>query len=166
MSTLVEGDIGRRALLDIVTPAAQTVDSAAVTGHRKKQKFRLKKRPHDEAPPTVDVPPRPTHITIVERLSSESVSVCWSDARLGRYSDQTWRLGRARIDSLCLLTGRRIRYGDKIFRPRTQQGYLSPEYNRMILACVVDDFVAPACQQIDTHWAQPSVAQPSSRLRS
>ncbi|HEX7908005.1 MAG TPA: DUF3331 domain-containing protein [Paraburkholderia sp.] len=83
--------------------------------------------------------PIPARISI-ERLSSEAVSVCWSDARLGRCSEQIWRLGRARIDSYCLLTGRRIRYGDKVFRPRTQRGYPSPEYNRMILACVLNDF--------------------------
>jgi hypothetical protein len=140
MGTLAEEDVGRRALLDILTPVAHASESATDTARRKKQRFRLKKRRlREERAPEVDVEPRPTHISVVERLSSETVSVCWSDARMGRYSEQTWRLGRARTESYCLLTGRQIRYGDRIFRPRTEQGYLTPDHNRMILACAVDD---------------------------
>lgn len=93
--------------------------------------------------------PVPARISI-ERLSSDAVSVCWSDARLGRCSEQTWRLGRARIESYCLLTGRRIRYGDKVFRPRLQQGFPSPEHNRMILACVLNDF---CCTDVSSRQA-------------
>lgn len=146
MTTLAEEDIGRRALLDILIPVEHAPDSSTGTARRKKQRFRLKKRRlREEGAPAVDVEPRPTHISVVERLSSETVSVCWSDARFGRYSEQIWRLGRARSDSFCLLTGRQIRYGDKIFRPRTQQGYLTPDHNRMILACAVDDLYCTEC---------------------
>ncbi|MPW24029.1 DUF3331 domain-containing protein [Paraburkholderia sp. CNPSo 3157] len=140
MTTLSEEDIGRRALLDILVPVAHASDSATDTARRKKQRFRLKKRRlREEGTSEVDAEPRPTRISVVERLSSETVSVCWSDARMGRYAEQIWRLGRARTDSFCLLTGRQIRYGDRIFRPRTEQGYLTVDHNRMILACAVDD---------------------------
>lgn len=92
----------------------------------------------------------PTSIHIVERMSSETVSVCWSDARFGRYSEQRWREGRANIESFCLLTGRRIQYGDKVFRPLTPQGRPSPRCNRMILACVVDDVIGLAGRMHET----------------
>ncbi|WP_369122649.1 DUF3331 domain-containing protein [Paraburkholderia piptadeniae] len=96
MGTLAEEDIGRRALLDILIPNAHTPDSATGTARGKKQRFRLKKRRmREERAPEVDAEPRPTCISVVERLSSETVSVCWSDARMGRYSEQVWRLGRA-----------------------------------------------------------------------
>ena len=145
MTAFAEEDVGLRALLDILAPAAHAADPATGTVRRKKQRFCLKKRRlREEGVPEVEAEPRPTSISIVERLSSETVSVCWSDARMGRYSEQIWRLGRARTDSFCMLTGRPIRYGDRIFRPRTQQGYLTSDHNRMILACAVDDLCCSA----------------------
>ncbi|MFP3646030.1 DUF3331 domain-containing protein [Paraburkholderia sp. SIMBA_054] len=140
MDALVEDEIGRRALLDILTSVAHTPDSKTGIERRKKRRFYLKKRRlREDSVSAVDPQPRPTHISVIERLSSETVSVCWSDARMGHYSDQVWRLGRARADSFCLLTGRQIRYGDSIFRPRAERGYLMTDHSRMILAWAVDE---------------------------
>ncbi|WP_090869618.1 DUF3331 domain-containing protein [Paraburkholderia diazotrophica] len=135
-----EDNIVRRALIALLAPKpfASEAEATANTCIRKK-KYRRSSRAASTFEPVV-AEPIPARFSIVEWLSSETVSVSWSDATLGRYSGQTWRLGRARIESYCLLTGRRIRNGDKVFRPLTQQGYLSSEYNRMILACVVNDF--------------------------
>lgn len=144
MTMFVEEDIGRRALLDILTSVAQTPHSnAGAPPRKKKQRFRPKKRLRDEdAAPSVEAEPQPTCVSIVERLSSETVSVCWSDARMGHCSEQTWRLGRSRIEAFCALTGERIRYGDRIFRPRTQRGCGCPGQGRMILACAVDELMS------------------------
>ncbi|MPW21968.1 DUF3331 domain-containing protein [Paraburkholderia sp. CNPSo 3157] len=133
-----EDNIVRRALIALLAPKPFVSEATANTYIRKK-KYRRSGRAATTTCEPVVVEPVPARFSIVERLSSETVSVSWSDATLGRYSGQTWRLGRARMDSYCLLTGRRIRSGDKVFRPLTQQGNLSPEYNRMILACVVND---------------------------
>ncbi|MEM5438765.1 DUF3331 domain-containing protein [Paraburkholderia diazotrophica] len=133
-----EDNIVRRALIALLTPKPFASEATANTCIRNK-KYRRSGRAATGTFDPVVAEPVPARISIVEWLSSETVSVSWSDPTLGRYSGQTWRLGRARNDSYCVLTGRRIRLGDKVFRPLTQQGYLSPEYNRMILACVVND---------------------------
>ncbi|MEM5387358.1 DUF3331 domain-containing protein [Paraburkholderia phymatum] len=133
-----EDNIVRRALIALLAPKPFASEATANTCVRNK-KYRRSGRAATRAFEPVVAEAVPARFSIVERLSSETVSVCWSDATLGHYSGQTWRLGRARIDSYCLLTGRRIRYGDKVFRPLTQQGNLSPECNRMILAYVVND---------------------------
>ncbi|MEX3937632.1 DUF3331 domain-containing protein [Paraburkholderia phymatum] len=138
-----EDNIVRRALIALLAPNAFASGVTANTDIRKK-KYRRSGRAATRTFEPVVAEPVPARVSIVERLTSQTLSVCWSDATLGRYSEQTWRLGRARIDSYCLLTGRRIRYGDQVFRPLTQQRYLSPEYNRMILACVVNDFCRTA----------------------
>lgn len=139
MTKPTKEDIGRRALLDVLTPSAQTQLSPTGIGRRKMKRFRSNKRLHDEAVSSAEAVSRPTCIAIVERPSSETVSVCWSDATMGRYSEQIWRLGRARTSSLCLLSGRVIRYGDEVYRSPAQQGCLSVDQDRMILACAVDE---------------------------
>jgi hypothetical protein len=142
MATLVEEDIVQRALLDILDPPTQTPESSTGVQHREKKKYRLKKRLLGQGLPAANAVPRSIRISVVERLSSETVSVCWSDATMGRCSEQTWRLGRARTNSFCLVTGSQIRYGDEIFRPRIQQGDLSAAHDRMILAWVVHVFIS------------------------
>ena len=136
-----EDNIVRRALIALLEPKPVAWEAEATANTRiSTRKYRQSDCAATGALEPVAAAVVPVRISIVERLSSETVSVCWSDATLGRYAEQTWRLGRARIDSHCLLTGRRIRYGDHVFRPRKPQGYLNPEHNRMILACVVNDF--------------------------
>ncbi|SIT45964.1 conserved hypothetical protein [Paraburkholderia piptadeniae] len=135
-----EDNIVRRALIALLAPKPFASEAETTSNtHIRKKKYRQSGRAATRTCEPVVAEPVPARISIVERLSSETVSVFWSDATLGR-SEQAWRLGRARIDSYCLLTGKRIRYGDKVFRPLTHQGSLAHEYNRMILACVVNDF--------------------------
>ncbi|WP_250516505.1 DUF3331 domain-containing protein [Caballeronia sp. INDeC2] len=92
---------------------------------------------NDDAP-AINADARVTCISIVERTSSQTVTVCWSDARMGHFAEQVWRLGRACADSFCVLTGKQIAYGDKIFRPRVWRG-VAPDEDCMILACAVDE---------------------------
>jgi hypothetical protein len=81
----------------------------------------------------------PTRFQIVERLSRETLSVYWSDARTGRYADQLWRLGRARIRSFCVLTGVPIQVGDLVYRPKSQSTGSPANRDFMILADMVHD---------------------------
>ena len=81
----------------------------------------------------------PTRFQIVERLSRETLSVYWSDARTGLYADQLWRLGRARIRSFCVLTGVPIQVGDLVYRPKSQSSGSPANRDFMILADMVHD---------------------------
>jgi hypothetical protein len=81
----------------------------------------------------------PTRFQIVERLSRETLSVYWSDARTGLYADQLWRLGRARIRSFCVLTGAPIQVGDLVYRPKSQNKGSPANRDFMILADMVHD---------------------------
>ncbi|MFM0240419.1 DUF3331 domain-containing protein [Paraburkholderia phytofirmans] len=81
----------------------------------------------------------PSRFQIVERLSRETLSVYWSDARTGLYADQRWRLCRARIRSFCVLTGVPIQIGDLVYRPKSQSTGSPANRDFMILADMVRD---------------------------
>ncbi|SOE80610.1 protein of unknown function [Caballeronia arationis] len=81
----------------------------------------------------------PTRFQIVERLSRETLSVYWSDARTGLYADQLWRLGRSRIRSFCVLTGVAIQVGDLVYRPKSHSTGNPANRDFMILAGMVHD---------------------------
>jgi hypothetical protein len=139
MSAPAEEDIGQRALLSILAPAAHPIDSVSRPARRNKQRYRFKRdRVRSDAPPVINADARLTCVSIVERTSSQTVTVCWSDARMGHFAEQIWCLGRSCVDSFCVLTGKQILYGDKIFRPRIWRG-AAPDEEHMILACAVDD---------------------------
>jgi hypothetical protein len=60
-------------------------------------------------------------ITILERISTRSALISWSDARFGRLGAQVWTAGRARAAGACALSGRMIRRGDAVYTPRKTQ---------------------------------------------
>jgi hypothetical protein len=136
MAILTEEEVVRRTLLDVLGHVPQTSNGEHSTEHKKKKKFRFKKSKPSEISRTSYVEPPILRFSIVDRPSSLTVSVCWSDPRYGRHDEQTWRLGRARFESCCLLTGGAIQHGDQIFRPRTRRG-VHAESDRMILASAV-----------------------------
>ena len=79
----------------------------------------------------------PFRFQIVERVSRETISVYWSDARTGLYADQLWKLGRARIRSFCVLSGVLIQIGDVVYRPKSQSTGGPANRDFMILADMV-----------------------------
>jgi hypothetical protein len=137
MNCPVEEDIVRRALVGVLMPAPLTLEPTKTAQYRPKKKFRMNKRLPPEALEAVEVEPLPAHITILEQLSSKTLSVCWSDPRSGHYADQVWRIGVARSNSFCVLTGMPIRRGDPVFRPRACETYIPANRHRMILASAV-----------------------------
>ncbi|WP_227747197.1 DUF3331 domain-containing protein [Paraburkholderia franconis] len=70
-----------------------------------------------------------------------SRSVYWSDARSGHYADRVWRIGLARVDAFCVLTGMPIWRGDPVFRLRVSPSSFPANHNRMILAPVVPGYL-------------------------
>jgi hypothetical protein len=78
-------------------------------------------------------------ITLIRRHDRESITVCWSDATYGRYSDQLWRVCTARRSSICALTGEKIRRGDAVFRPSPNRRHRPANADAMILASKIDN---------------------------
>lgn len=84
--------------------------------------------------------PRPSlKVSIVERLTHCTASICWHDATACSYVDQVWREGVARQSGVCALTGHGILPGDAIYRPINTAG--TPlNHGAMILARCVEDY--------------------------
>ncbi|WP_081771835.1 DUF3331 domain-containing protein [Paraburkholderia nodosa] len=81
--------------------------------------------------------PTPSQVSVVEKLSSTTISVRWSDPCLGHYESQIWGVGLAQADAVCVLSGKPIRRGDPIFRPRVNRTHAPINRHRMILASAV-----------------------------
>lgn len=68
------------------------------------------------------VTPRPSYppqlkVSLIERTTASTVTIAWRDATSCFYGAQVWRLARARTSGICVLSGKRIRRGDRIFHP-------------------------------------------------
>ncbi|WP_248558024.1 DUF3331 domain-containing protein [Paraburkholderia terrae] len=126
-------DIIERALLCLLAPAP-AVEVALV----KKKKLRLTKTLLCEgAKQSPKKELLPARISIIERLSSVTLSICWSDSTTGYFGEQVWRMGLAHGRSFCALSGMPIRIGDSVFRPWVSETRAPANSHRMILASCV-----------------------------
>jgi hypothetical protein len=136
MTALSEDNIVVRTLLNVLDPSAEQLDACG-----KKPFVKLKKRRVKLRAPVADehrrMATRPANIVVVERLSSCTISVSWSDPCSGRCTEQIWCSGFAHIATVCALTGRMINRGDEVFRPRTREVRVPPNRHQMILAATV-----------------------------
>jgi hypothetical protein len=140
VSSRVESDVVRHALQDVLAPAPEgAVGEASPQGRKMRQGSRKWDLRSNECP---EKEPEwaPLRISIVEQLTPSTLSVDWSDPCLGRYSDQVWRIGLARVSSRCVLTGLPIGRGDLIFRPRLC-GESQANKHRMILASAASAYL-------------------------
>ena len=87
--------------------------------------------------PTMQNERSPMNVSVVEKLSSTTISIRWSDPCLGHYASQIWGISVARADAICVLSGKAIRRGDAIFRPRAYGSQVPVNRHRMILASAV-----------------------------
>jgi Domain of unknown function (DUF3331) len=87
--------------------------------------------------------PKPSCVTILERLSLTTIAVSWCDATAGHYGDQIWTTGIAHKRAICALTGAYIRQGDAVYRPRRSSTHLPANFDRMILASAL-----PECESV------------------
>lgn len=75
-------------------------------------------------------------VKIIDRPSSTTATVSWSDPTSGYYGDQVWRSGVARGEGLCAVSAQRIRRGDAVYKPRVSR--LAPaNADAMILSSVI-----------------------------
>ncbi|MEM5384027.1 DUF3331 domain-containing protein [Paraburkholderia phymatum] len=128
-------DIIDRALLCLLAP--QPAPISEVTFVKKKKFRRTKKMLCQQADENLKKELSSAKVSIIERLSSVTLSVCWSDATSGYFGEQVWRMGFARVQSFCALSGMPIRIGDSVFRPRVCETRAPANSHRMILASSV-----------------------------
>ena len=133
-----EDDIIRCALIALLAPKSFASGSTANTFIRKK-KFRRSDHMATKTLEHVTAEPTAARISIVEQLTSRTLSVYWSDPLSGHYADQVWRKGVARRASFCVLTGMPIHPGDSVFQPRTCETYVPANRDRMLLAAAVPE---------------------------
>jgi len=133
MRVLSDDDIVVRTLLNVLDPSAEQLDACA-----RKKPLPLKRCRIGTRSPMADAShhraSRPARIAVVEWLSPATISVSWSDSCTGRYAEQIWCSGLARVGSVCALTGRAVRRGDRIFRPRIRQMRVPGNRDQVILA--------------------------------
>ncbi|WP_245254317.1 DUF3331 domain-containing protein [Paraburkholderia sp. LEh10] len=91
----------------------------------------------EEAKETPKKERSPARISIIERLSSVTLSICWSDSTTGYFGEQVWRIGLAHGRSFCALSGMPIKIGDSVFRPWVSETRAPANSHRMILASCV-----------------------------
>lgn len=135
MNGLVEDDIFRRALIDLLAPHAGAAELSMNT-YTQKGKPRRSRLAGTETSTHVREQ-CPARISVVEYLTPRALIICWSDPQSGHYTDQLWRIGVSRRRSHCALTGMPICRGDRVFRPRTRKTYLPANCDCMILATAV-----------------------------
>lgn len=137
MAALSEDDVVARTLLNVLDPSREQLDLCA--GRRLAAlKARAPSAGSFANDPVVCASRRPAQIAVMERLSSSTISVSWSDPCCGHYTEQVWCHGLARACSRCALTGRAIRTGDRVFRPRAREIRVPVDQPQMILAEVID----------------------------
>jgi len=128
-------DIIERALLCLLTP-----HPAPKLKLVRKKKTRRTKAPVSHGETETEAPKNdllPARISVIERLSSVTLSICWSDSITGYFGEQTWRMSVARGQSTCALTGMPIEIGDLVFRPWASERRAPANSHRMILASCV-----------------------------
>ncbi|WP_082992307.1 DUF3331 domain-containing protein [Paraburkholderia tropica] len=57
-------------------------------------------------------------IHVIERLTPGHLILAWHDPSSCAYRDQEWQLSRARRAGFCAVSGRAIRRGEHVYRPR------------------------------------------------
>jgi hypothetical protein len=75
----------------------------------------------------------PPVITVLERLSTTTVVLCWRSTTC-HYGDQVWVRGVARNSGQCAISGVPIRRGDAVYRPRNRGRRVPVNVSAMIRA--------------------------------
>ncbi|WP_322101444.1 DUF3331 domain-containing protein [Paraburkholderia sp. J41] len=57
-------------------------------------------------------------VRVIERSTDTRLTLAWRDPSHCAYGDQEWYLTRARRSGVCAVTGREIRRGEAVYRPR------------------------------------------------
>jgi hypothetical protein len=81
-------------------------------------------------------------VRVLERATSQTLTVSWCDSRTGHYGHQTWQERIARRAGTCVLSGRSIAAGDHVYSPYVRGSPPSNAEAMIIASCVDADPVA------------------------
>lgn len=127
-----DDQIVERALISLLRPAPSLL--TPLYDPMAKKQMRRARLPTARGNHQAEWTPPPARIVVQEILSGNTVSIYWSDSQTGHYAEQIWRLGLAREDGFCVLSGRPIGRGDDVFSPRRSMKFIPANWRRMILA--------------------------------
>jgi hypothetical protein len=117
---------------------------ASVAPHSSDKRFTRSTAPLDRLSRSVPAAGRSSAVSVrvLDRPSSTTATIVWSDPTSCYYGDQVWRRSVARQSGVCAATGLPIRAGDDVYKPRCKP--MPANGNAVILASVVHrtmDFV-------------------------
>ncbi|MHB9841756.1 DUF3331 domain-containing protein [Paraburkholderia terrae] len=72
-------------------------------------------------------------VRVLDKPTPQTLIVSWCDARSGHFGYQAWRAVVARKRGMCVLTGRLIKAGEMVYKPRAE-GQPRANGDAMILA--------------------------------
>lgn len=128
-------------VVSLLSYLSSGVDSAAIEQWRAacRRGARAARTAKPGTPHQTTLVPAPRNkITAIERQDKASALISWCDPTMCHYVDQVWIGVTARNSGYCALTGRRIRRGDAVFKPRAR-GRLRPvNCEEMILAAALE----------------------------
>ena len=79
-------------------------------------------------------------VSLLERPTSSTATISWRDSTRCCYGEQVWCASRARTKGVCAMSGRSIRPGDAVYKPRPCR--LAPRNaSAMILTSALDDAI-------------------------
>jgi hypothetical protein len=77
-------------------------------------------------------------VSLIDRPSSSTATISWRDSTRGCYGDQVWSASRACAEGICAMSGRPIRPGDAVYKPRSCRR-APRNAGAMILTSALDD---------------------------
>jgi hypothetical protein len=77
-------------------------------------------------------------VSLVDRPTSSTATISWRDPTRCCYGDQVWHSSRARTAGVCAMSGRPIRAGDAVYKPRPCR-QTPRNAGAMILTSALDD---------------------------
>ena len=112
-------------------------------------------------PASAGEPPRPREtdggdgrtftVMVVEELPNSRYALGWHDQTLCNYEEQVWSPCSAPAWGRCALSGKHIKRGDKVYRPRDRGRLMPLNGDAMILAReLIKAHIAPARADVDS----------------
>ena len=77
-------------------------------------------------------------VSLLDRPTSSTATISWRDSTRCCYGDQVWCASRARTEGVCAMSGRPIRRGDAVYKPRPCRP-APRNADAMILTSALDD---------------------------
>jgi hypothetical protein len=77
-------------------------------------------------------------VSLLDRPTSSTATISWRDSTRCCYGDQVWCASRARTEGVCAMSGRPIRRGDAVYKPRPYRP-APRNADAMILTSALDD---------------------------